>query len=90
MPSNTLYDKIWSDHIVVPAGFAPAMLYIDLHLIHEVTSAPAFDTLRRKGISVRRPDRTPGEQLVEIGELGFLWLREAGMRPGGEEEGCRE
>jgi len=60
MPSNTLYDKIWNDHIVVPAGFAPAMLYIDLHLIHEVTSAPAFDTLRRKGISVRRPDRTFG------------------------------
>jgi 3-isopropylmalate/(R)-2-methylmalate dehydratase large subunit len=52
MPS-TLFDKIWSDHEV-----APGLLYIDLHLVHEVTSPQAFDGLRLAGRTVRRPDRT--------------------------------
>jgi 3-isopropylmalate/(R)-2-methylmalate dehydratase large subunit len=52
MPS-TLFDKIWSDHEV-----APGLLYIDLHLVHEVTSPQAFDGLRLAGRRVRRPDRT--------------------------------
>jgi 3-isopropylmalate/(R)-2-methylmalate dehydratase large subunit len=52
MPS-TLFDKIWADHEV-----APGLLYIDLHLVHEVTSPQAFDGLRLNGRSVRRPDRT--------------------------------
>ncbi len=52
MPS-TLFDKIWADHEV-----APGLLYIDLHLVHEVTSPQAFDGLRLNGRQVRRPDRT--------------------------------
>ena len=50
---TTLFDKIWADHEV-----ADGLLYIDLHLVHEVTSPPAFDGLRLAGRPVRRPDRT--------------------------------
>jgi 3-isopropylmalate/(R)-2-methylmalate dehydratase large subunit len=52
MPS-TLFDKIWAAHEV-----APGLIYIDLHLVHEVTSPQAFDGLRLNGRTVRRPDRT--------------------------------
>jgi len=55
---KTLYDKIWDSHIVVPETDAPAILYIDLHLIHEVTTPQAFTGLRRRGLKVRRPDKT--------------------------------
>ena len=50
---KTLFDKIWETHEV-----APGLLYIDLHLVHEVTSPQAFDALRMAGRDVRRPDRT--------------------------------
>jgi len=53
MPSQTLFDKIWDAHEV-----APGLLYIELHLVHEVTSPQAFDGLRLAGRRVRRPDRT--------------------------------
>ena len=53
MTATTLFDKIWSAHEV-----APGSLYIDLHLVHEVTSPQAFDGLRLAGRRVRRPDRT--------------------------------
>src|SRR5215813_9677104 len=52
---KTLFDKIWDAHEV-----APGLLYIDLHLVHEVTSPQAFDGLRLAGRKVRRPDRTLG------------------------------
>jgi 3-isopropylmalate/(R)-2-methylmalate dehydratase large subunit len=55
---KTLYDKIWDSHIVVPETDAPAILYIDLHLIHEVTTPQAFTGLRRRRLKVRRPDKT--------------------------------
>jgi 3-isopropylmalate/(R)-2-methylmalate dehydratase large subunit len=55
---KTLFDKIWDAHIVRDEPGAPALLYIDLHLIHEVTSPQAFAGLRRRGLRVRRPDRT--------------------------------
>jgi 3-isopropylmalate/(R)-2-methylmalate dehydratase large subunit len=55
---KTLYDKIWDAHLVTPETDAPAILYIDLHLIHEVTSPQAFSGLRKRGLKVRRPDRT--------------------------------
>ncbi|WP_305804183.1 3-isopropylmalate dehydratase large subunit [Stenotrophomonas sp. YIM B06876] len=61
MSSNakTLYDKLWDAHVVVPENdSAPAVLYIDLHLIHEVTSPQAFTELRERGLKPRRPDRT--------------------------------
>ena len=55
---KTLYDKIWDSHVAVPESDAPAILYIDLHLIHEVTSPQAFTGLRKRGLKVRRPDKT--------------------------------
>ncbi|MEM7081195.1 MAG: 3-isopropylmalate dehydratase large subunit [Pseudomonadota bacterium] len=59
MTAKTLYEKIWDEHLVVPATEDhPAVLYIDLHLIHEVTSPQAFSMLRERGLRVRRPDRT--------------------------------
>jgi len=55
----TLVDKIWDAHVVRPATpETPAILYIDLHLVHEVTSPQAFSGLRSRGLRVRRPDRT--------------------------------
>src|SRR6266446_4232280 len=56
--SWTLFDKLWSDHVVCEPPGEPALLYIDLHLVHEVTSPQAFDGLRAAGRGVRRPDLT--------------------------------
>src|SRR4029079_12453195 len=53
MTPSTLFDKIWAAHEV-----APGLIYIDLHLVHEVTSAQAFEGLRIAGRGVRRTDRT--------------------------------
>ena len=53
-----MYDKVWDSHVVAHDPSAPAVLYIDLHLVHEVTSPQAFQGLRDRGIGVRRPDRT--------------------------------
>jgi 3-isopropylmalate/(R)-2-methylmalate dehydratase large subunit len=53
---KTLFDRIWDAHVVRQAEGEPALLYIDLHLIHEVTSAQAFEGLRLAGRQVRRPD----------------------------------
>jgi 3-isopropylmalate/(R)-2-methylmalate dehydratase large subunit len=58
---KTLFEKVWSDHLVKDeTADTPAILYIDLHLIHEVTTPQAFTLLREKGIPVRRPDLTLG------------------------------
>ena len=57
MSGKTLYDKIWDAHVVATEG-DEAILYIDLHLIHEVTTPQAFAGLRAAGRPVRRPDRT--------------------------------
>ena len=57
---NTLFDKLWHAHIVREASGEPTLLYIDLHLIHEVTSPQAFDGLRQANRKVRRPDLTFG------------------------------
>jgi 3-isopropylmalate/(R)-2-methylmalate dehydratase large subunit len=56
--AKTLFEKIWDEHVVVQEPDCPAVLYIDLHLIHEVTSPQAFKGLRDRGLKVRRPDRT--------------------------------
>ncbi len=59
MSGQTLFDKVWDAHVVVAETPAtPATLYVDLHLVHEVTSPQAFDVLRERGLRVRRPDRT--------------------------------
>ena len=56
--SKTLFDKIWDSHVVTEQPESPAILYIDLHLVHEVTSPQAFTGLRQRGLKVRRPDKT--------------------------------
>jgi 3-isopropylmalate/(R)-2-methylmalate dehydratase large subunit len=56
--SRTLFEKIWDAHVVREAAGEPALLYIDLHLVHEVTSPQAFDGLRAAARPVRRPDLT--------------------------------
>src|SRR5512139_2211706 len=59
MPAKSLFEKVWERHVVVPeTADTPAVLYIDLHLVHEVTSPQAFAVLRSRGLKVRRPDRT--------------------------------
>ncbi|MEL7185947.1 MAG: 3-isopropylmalate dehydratase large subunit, partial [Pseudomonadota bacterium] len=60
MSSNkTLFEKVWSDHVVVEeTPDTPAVIYIDLHIIHEVTTPQAFAILREQGLPVRRPDLT--------------------------------
>lgn len=59
MTAKTLFQKVWDDHVVVPeSDTTPAVLYIDLHLIHEVTTPQAFSVLRERGLRVRRPDLT--------------------------------
>ncbi len=55
---KTLSDKVWDNHVVRTAAGEPDLLYIDLHLVHEVTSPQAFDGLRLSGRPVRRPDLT--------------------------------
>lgn len=55
---KTLFEKIWDAHVVHQQEDYPAVLYIDAHLVHEVTSPQAFDGLRARGIPVRRKDRT--------------------------------
>jgi 3-isopropylmalate/(R)-2-methylmalate dehydratase large subunit len=56
---QTLFDKVWQRHEVAAESAAtPAVLYIDLHLVHEVTSPQAFAVLRERGLPVRRPERT--------------------------------
>jgi 3-isopropylmalate/(R)-2-methylmalate dehydratase large subunit len=58
MSPRNLFQKLWDAHVVAPeTADTPAILYIDLHLVHEVTSPQAFTELRERGLSLRRPDR---------------------------------
>jgi 3-isopropylmalate/(R)-2-methylmalate dehydratase large subunit len=57
--AKTLFEKVWERHVVqAETGETPAILYVDLHLVHEVTSPQAFSELDARGLQVRRPDRT--------------------------------
>jgi len=56
--AKTLFEKVWERHVVLEEDGAPALLYVDLHLVHEVTSPQAFEGLRLAGRRVRRPDLT--------------------------------
>src|ERR1700737_3068599 len=55
---KTLFEKLWNAHVVTETASEPTLLYIDLHLVHEVTSPQAFEGLRLEGRTVRRPDLT--------------------------------
>ena len=56
--TETLFEKIWNSHVVVERENEPSLIYIDRHLVHEVTSPQAFDGLRLNNRKVRRPDLT--------------------------------
>jgi len=56
--ASTLFEKVWDRHVVLEEPGEPALIYVDLHLVHEVTSAQAFEGLRLEGRTVRRTDRT--------------------------------
>ncbi len=56
--SKTLYDKIWDDHLVHKQADGTCLLYVDRHLVHEVTSPQAFEGLRMQERKVRRPELT--------------------------------
>jgi len=56
--AKTLFEKVWDAHVVHEQAGRPSILYIDLHLVHEVTSPQAFAGLEERGLPVRRPDRT--------------------------------
>src|SRR5260370_26599445 len=58
MPARTIFDKIWDSHLVHQEAGQPDLIYIDLHLVHEVTSPQAFEALRKSGRKVRNPERT--------------------------------
>ena len=56
---KTMFEKVWDDHVVVPeTADTPAVLFIDLHLTHEVTTPQAYTELRKRGLKLRRPDLT--------------------------------
>ena len=74
---KTLSDKVWADHVVRSAEGEPDLLYIDLHLVHEVTSPQAFDGLRLAGRPVRRPDLTMATEDHKEGVTAFLQKRPA-------------
>jgi 3-isopropylmalate/(R)-2-methylmalate dehydratase large subunit len=76
--ARSLFEKVWDAHIVRPeAPETPAILYVDLHLLHEVTTPQAFDVLRARGLPVRRPDlclatldhSTPTEPVAKLADL---------------------
>src|SRR5215212_2880756 len=58
MNPRTLFDKVWDAHVVSSVPGGPDLLYVDLHLVHEVTSPQAFEGLRLAGRRVRRPELT--------------------------------
>src|ERR1700678_202962 len=62
MSAKTLFEKIWEEHVVREKQHEPSLLYIDLHLVHEVTSPQAFEGLRHSGRKVRAPHRTYATQ----------------------------
>jgi 3-isopropylmalate/(R)-2-methylmalate dehydratase large subunit len=80
---RTLFDKIWDAHVVAAEPGRPSVLYIDLHLVHEVTSPQAFAGLAARGLPVRRPDRTvatmdhsiPTTKLVVVDDAARTQLR---------------
>ncbi|MCB9156136.1 MAG: 3-isopropylmalate dehydratase large subunit [Caldilineaceae bacterium] len=94
MAGTTLFEKVWNAHVVAQDEGAPAVLYIDAHLIHEVTSPQAFSMLRERNLPVRRPDKTfatmdhaiPTRQGVDIS----LWPADAATQVRTLRENCED
>src|SRR5262249_18471929 len=89
--SKTLAQKIWEAHVVRTAEGEPDLLFVDLHLVHEVTTPQAFESLRMAGRRVRRPDLTVATMDHNTPTLGGRAAAgESGKaQPGAREENCR-
>src|ERR1700761_3743914 len=92
---KTLFDRIWGTHVVEERPGEPALLFIDLHLVHEVTSPQAFESLRLAGRGVRRTDRTlatADHNVPTDGSTAAAQIRDQLSRVQVEtlEENCRE
>jgi 3-isopropylmalate/(R)-2-methylmalate dehydratase large subunit len=96
---QSLFEKIWGAHVVTPeSDDTPAVLYIDLHLLHEVTTPQAFDLLREKGLPVRRPDRclatldhsTPTVPVKTLKDLDLVSEPSAAKQVRQMEKNCRD
>jgi 3-isopropylmalate/(R)-2-methylmalate dehydratase large subunit len=90
MNARTLFDKIWDAHVVAEEPDRPAVLYVDLHLVHEVTSPQAFTALRARGLKVRRPDRTTATADHSIPTRGPVVDEQAAAQLRQLDENCRE
>jgi 3-isopropylmalate/(R)-2-methylmalate dehydratase large subunit len=94
---RTIFEKVWDAHVVrAETADTPAVLYVDLHLVHEVTSPQAFSLLREKGLRVRRPDLTVATMdhstptlPRENGEFRFVDA-EASAQVSALEQNCRD
>jgi 3-isopropylmalate/(R)-2-methylmalate dehydratase large subunit len=89
----TILDRIWDAHVVASPPDAPTLLYIDLHLVHEVTSPQAFDGLRTRDLGVRRPDLTMAttDHSVPTTDRSLPIIDEVAARQVARlEENCRE
>jgi 3-isopropylmalate/(R)-2-methylmalate dehydratase large subunit len=87
---RTLFQKIWDSHVVAQEEGAPAVLYIDRHLVHEVTSPQAFTGLRARGLKVRRPERTTATADHSVPTRGPVVDEQAAAQLRQLEENCRE
>jgi 3-isopropylmalate/(R)-2-methylmalate dehydratase large subunit len=91
--AQTMLDKVWDQHVVVQEDQAPAVLYIDAHLVHEVTSPQAFALLREKGLKVRNPDRTFAtvDHAIPTRPLALnLWPEQAAIQVQTLRKNCEE
>ncbi len=96
---QSLFEKIWASHIVVPeTDDTPAVLYVDLHLLHEVTTPQAFDLLREKRLPVRRPDKclatldhsTPTVPVKTLKDLDIVSEPSAAKQVRQMEQNCKD
>jgi len=96
---SSLFEKIWASHVVAPeTDDTPAVLYVDLHLLHEVTTPQAFDLLRSKGLPVRRTDRclatldhsTPTVPVKTIADLELVSEPSAAKQVRQMERNCKD
>ena len=94
--ATTLSEKVWERHVVHRAEGEPDLLYVDLHLVHEVTSPQAFDGLRLAGRGVRRPDLTVATMDHNVPTIGIdqparphLRRADGGARPNCAQFGIR-
>lgn len=99
MSAKSLFEKVWQDHVVVPeTDDHPAVLYIDLHLTHEVTSPQAFSVLRERGLKLRRTDltlatmdhSTPTVPVRSFRDLQIVAEPQAAKQIVALEDNCRE